>query len=65
MNESKDFIVSFIYLKVQVYWEGTNACGGQKRSSDPLELQLQAVLSHQTMTLGIKLQSSEKAANTF
>lgn len=38
------------------------AHGSQKRASDPLELELQEVLSHQEWVLGTKNWCSEKAA---
>ena len=39
--------------------------GGQKRPSDPLELELQVAVSHLVWVLGTKLGSSVRAAKTL
>lgn len=38
---------------------------GQQRASDPMELELQAVVNHSRRVLGPELGSSERAASAF
>lgn len=38
-----------------MYHVYVNACGSKKRASDPLEMELWAVLSHLTLVLGFEL----------
>lgn len=41
-----------------------NACRGQNRVLNPLELELQAIICHLMWVLGTKLQSSARALNS-
>ena len=53
------FIIQKIFNHVYVPLSA-DACGGQKRTSDPLELELQVAVSHLTWVLGTKLRSSRR-----
>ena len=44
---------------------GAGACRDQKRTSDPRELELQAVVSHSVWMLGTELRSSARAMCTL
>lgn len=65
------FLNIFIFLRTRVFAcmyvfvpYARSACGGQKKASDPWELESQTVESHQRV-LGFKPGSSERASSAF
>lgn len=50
---------------VCVYHMHAGGCKSQKRTLDPLELELQEVVSHPMWVLGIQPGSTIRAANSF
>lgn len=58
-------VCMFVFLWGECVHVHLGAHGGQKRVSDSLELELQAILSHLTWVLGIKFQSPEKAVDSL
>lgn len=56
----------FVYVCVCLYLHvGADALGGQKRATNPLELELQAVMSCLTWVLGAEPVSSGRAQAHF
>lgn len=59
----------YVYVCVcvceEMLYRSAGAQRGQKRAVDALELELLVVVSHPTWVLGIELQPSAKAAQTF
>lgn len=60
----KDSVFNFVYMYASVVGK-LSACGGQKKVLDILELKLQAVISHQMLVLGTRLESSLQEQSIF
>lgn len=55
------FLCICVCLSVGMCTMHTDACGGQKRELNPLELELLVAVSHLKQVLGIQLESSKRA----
>lgn len=62
------FILLFVYvwcILVPATGMSMPAYKGQKKASDPLEMALQAIVSHLTWVLGTEFQSSTRASSVL